>query len=37
MIECPNCHLEYMGSIPKYCMDCGTKLPYPDYIGEDEQ
>jgi hypothetical protein len=27
MIECPTCHLEYRGSIPKFCMECGTKLP----------
>ena len=26
MIECPNCRLEYRGSIPNYCMECGTKL-----------
>lgn len=27
MVECPKCNLEYRGSIPKYCMECGTKLP----------
>ena len=26
MIECPKCHLEYRGSIPDFCMECGTRL-----------
>ena len=23
---CPNCQLEYRGSIPNYCMECGARI-----------
>jgi hypothetical protein len=36
MVECPNLHVEYRGSIPKYYIECGTKLPEPEIQEEDK-